>query len=56
MLKNHLKLILRNLWKNKVVSAINLLGLTLGIACSLLLLMYVQYEYCLLYTSDAADE
>lgn len=45
MLKNNLKLILRNLWKNKVVSGINLLGLTLGIACSLLLLMYVQYEY-----------
>jgi len=44
MLKNNFKLILRNLWKNKVVSSINLLGLTLGIACCLLLLMYVQYE------------
>lgn len=45
MLKNNFKLILRNLWKNKVISSINLLGLTLGIACSLLLLLYVQYEY-----------
>ncbi len=44
MLKNNLKLIIRNLWKNKVVSLINLVGLTLGIACSLLLFMYVQYE------------
>lgn len=45
MIKNNLKLILRNLWKNKVVSFINLVGLTLGIACSLLLFMYVQYEH-----------
>ncbi len=45
MLNNNLKLILRNLWKNKVVSLINLVGLTLGIACSLLLFMYVQYEH-----------
>ncbi len=45
MLKNNLKLIIRNLWKNKVVSLINLVGLTLGIACSLLLFMYVQYEH-----------
>ena len=44
MIRNHFKLILRNLWKNKVVSFINLTGLTLGIGCSLLLLMYVQYE------------
>lgn len=45
MLKNNLKLVIRNLWKNKVVSVINLIGLTLGIACSLLLFMYVQYEH-----------
>ncbi|GAB5525096.1 MAG: ABC transporter permease [Roseivirga sp.] len=45
MLRNNLKLIIRNLWKNKVVSVINLFGLTLGIACSLLLFMYVQYEH-----------
>lgn len=45
MIKNNIKLIIRNLWKNKVVSAINLVGLKIGIACSLLLLMYVQFEY-----------
>lgn len=44
MLKNHFKLIIRNLWKNKLVSSINLIGLTLGIGCSLLLFMYVKYE------------
>ena len=45
MFKNNIKLILRNLWKNKVVSFINLTGLTIGIGCSLLLLMYVQFEH-----------
>lgn len=53
MIKNNLKLILRNLWKNKVVSLINLVGLTLGIACSLLLLMYVRYEHS--YDADIKD-
>lgn len=45
MFKNYLKLAIRNLWKNKVVTLTNLLGLTLGISCSLLLLLYVKYEY-----------
>jgi putative ABC transport system permease protein len=53
MIKNNLKLILRNLWKNKVVSLINLVGLTLGIACSLLLFMYVRYEHS--YDADVKD-
>lgn len=44
MLKNYVKLIFRNLWKNKSTSAINLTGLTIGIGCSLLLLVYVRYE------------
>jgi putative ABC transport system permease protein len=45
MFKNYIKLAIRNLWKNKVVTVTNLLGLTLGISCSLLLLLYVKYEY-----------
>lgn len=44
MLKNYLRLALRNLWKNKLVTSINLLGLTIGIGFSLLLFMYVNYE------------
>lgn len=44
MFKNYLKLALRNLWKNKLVTGINLLGLTIGIGFSLLLFMYVKYE------------
>lgn len=39
-----LKIAFRNLLKNKVVSVINLVGLTLGVVVSLLLLAYVQQE------------
>lgn len=44
MLKNYLNIALRNLWKHKAFSAINLIGLALGIACSLLILLWVQDE------------
>src|ERR1700753_753682 len=44
MLKNYLKTALRNLWRNKVFSAINISGLSLGMTCSLLILLWVQDE------------
>lgn len=53
MLKTHFKFIFRNLWKHKVTSGINLLGLTIGISCSLLLLLYVNFEHS--YDSDVKD-
>ncbi len=37
-------MVFRSIWKYKVFSAINILGLAVGIACSLMILMYVQYE------------
>lgn len=45
MWKNYLHTIIRGVWKNKVFSAINILGLALGLACSLLMLLYVQHEF-----------
>jgi len=44
MVKNYLKVALRSLFKNKVFSFINVTGLALGIAASLLILQYVNYE------------
>lgn len=44
MLRNYLKTALRNLWKNKGFSAINILGLTIGMASSLLILLWVRNE------------
>jgi len=45
MLKNYFKTAIRNLWKNKVFSLINIMGLALGLACSLLIMLWVNDEY-----------
>ena len=47
MLKNYLKLTLRNLRKHKVYSFINIFGLSIGLASSMLMLifMYSQFSY-----------
>src|SRR5579859_2003514 len=44
MLNNYLKIALRNLLRNRVYSMINILGLALGVACCLLLALYIQDE------------
>ena len=44
MLKNYLLVALRNLKKNKAFSVINILGLALGLACSLLIFLWVTDE------------
>lgn len=44
MLRNHIVIALRLLVKNKVFSIINILGLSAGIACCILIALYVQDE------------
>jgi putative ABC transport system permease protein len=44
MIKNYLKVALRNLWKYKVFSAINIFGLAIGMATCLLILQYVSFK------------
>jgi putative ABC transport system permease protein len=44
MLKNYLKIALRNLVRRKTFSLINTLGLAFGIAACLIIYMYVSYE------------
>jgi putative ABC transport system permease protein len=44
MLKNYIKIALRNLARNKVYSLINIFGLAMGVACCLLLALYIQDE------------
>lgn len=45
MFKNYIKIALRSLLKNKVYSLINILGLAIGLATSLLILIYVFNEW-----------
>ena len=44
MLKNYLKTAWRNLLRNKAHTAINLTGLSVGLTCGLLILLWVQSE------------
>jgi len=45
MLQNYLKIALRSLWRSKVHSLINVLGLSLGIACCVLIVLFVKDEW-----------
>jgi putative ABC transport system permease protein len=44
MFKNYLKIAFRNLLKNKTLSAVNIIGLSVGIACTLLITLHVKKE------------
>jgi predicted permease len=44
MLKNYLKIAIRNIQKHKIYSAINIVGLAVGMACCLLIFFWVQDE------------
>lgn len=44
MLRNLITIAIRNITKDKTSSAINILGLTIGITCSLFLIMYIMHE------------
>src|SRR4051812_26566393 len=44
MLKNYVKIAWRNLWKNKVFSGINIIGLSVGMAACIMITLFVFYE------------
>ena len=44
MFKNYFKTALRNLLKNKTFSAINIVGLAIGMAVCIIILLFVSYE------------
>ena len=44
MFKNYLKVAVRNILKHKGYSLLNVVGLSIGMACCLLILLYVQDE------------
>src|SRR5215475_4219347 len=44
MLKNFFKVAIRNLWKQKGYSFLNIFGLAMGMTCSLLILLWIRDE------------
>jgi putative ABC transport system permease protein len=44
MFKNYFKTAIRNLWKNKIFSFINILGLAIGLACCILMFLFISNE------------
>src|ERR1051325_2383798 len=44
MFRNYFKTAWRNLWKNKIYSAINIIGLAIGMAACIVILLFVFYE------------
>ncbi len=45
MIKNYFKIAFRNIFQNKIYSSINIVGLSIGIASCILILLYVQNEF-----------
>jgi len=50
MIKNYLKIAFRSILKNKIFSFLNIVGLSIGIVCTILLFLFVQDE--LSYDTD----
>src|SRR5215467_1085220 len=44
MIRNYFKIAFRNLWKHRVFSFINIMGLTVGLTAFFLIFLYVQFE------------
>ncbi|SEP11609.1 putative ABC transport system permease protein [Mucilaginibacter sp. OK283] len=44
MIKSYLKIAWRNLWKHKFYTLINVIGLSMGIACSIILFQFISYH------------
>jgi putative ABC transport system permease protein len=44
MIRNYIKIAWRNLLRHKGFSLINIIGLTTGLTCCLLLILYIQHE------------
>ena len=44
MIKNYFKIAFRNLWRHKIFSFINIMGLAVGMTAFFLIMLYVKFE------------
>ena len=44
MIRNYLRIAWRNLIRNKAFSLINILGLSLGLACGMMMILWIRDE------------
>ena len=44
MFKHYLNTALRTFWRQKGYTLLNLMGLSVGMACAMLIILWVQYE------------
>ncbi len=44
MIKSYFRIAVRNIFRQKIYSFINIIGLTLGIACCIIILLFIRYE------------
>jgi putative ABC transport system permease protein len=56
MFKNYIKIALRNIKRQKGYSLINIAGLTIGLACCILILLWVQHEISYNRFHENADD
>lgn len=56
MIKNCITIAWRNLFRNKVTSAINIFGLTIGLTCFTLIALYIQFEMSYDRNHEKADQ
>ncbi len=55
MFKNYVKVALRNLWRNKSFTSINILGLSIGISVCFIIMLFVQDELSYDRFNEKAD-
>ena len=55
MFRNYLKTAFRNLQRNRLYSFINITGLSIGIACCMLIFLYIQYGLSYVKYNTNAD-
>lgn len=55
MWRNYFKTAFRNLWKHKGFTLLNTIGLSIGIACSILIFLFVIYEFSYDKYNEKAD-